>query len=132
MPCILDFISKKSILPLNSDVIDIIKQFLPQLIYCTECEDYLKCEQLFKNLKSTDHRSIYSYKSLCSRKSYGYYPYIIKGKNIHYSEELLKRCSFCTKAKLCNAHYKRAKFFSNYYNDTDGAICDNCCWLNTV
>ena len=116
MCSILDYASKKNQTPLNQDVFDYIKQYIPPMGRCTECDDYLKCEQLFKTL------------NLPMSKSYGIYP-IVKGQNINYTENYLKTCTCCKKVKLCNAHYERAKFFYTRYKGTEGAMCNNCCWM---
>lgn len=117
MTTILNYTTKNLILrPLNDDVISKIRQFLPPMIRCAECDDYLEAEKLYKRL------------NLTLGASKGIYPHI-KGINMNYADGLLKTCSCCNKIKLCKAHYDRAKFFQKHYRyNENGSMCSKCCW----
>lgn len=92
---------------LSDDINHIINSYLPNAVYCHECNSTLEFNQMMFEYKMVDK---------------------IKHPPVKCRQDKLVVCSVCHYTTLCIHHAAIAHKNASIYTSNCQYMCDNCCW----
>jgi len=99
---------------LPDEIIQIINDYLPSMVFCDECKCTLRYRAMLQNIKSPIIKETEFTKFI----------------PIQCRQDHLVLCTQCHTTTLCPRHADIAKHYGNLYLDAANSsyMCDNCCW----